>query len=124
MDINLFRHAPNQRLLEPGEVLFREGDAGEVMFAVLDGELQLTCSGRVMDNIGPGGIVGEMGLIDAAPRSATVTATVASTVAPVDKRRFTFLVQEHPTFALLVMQVMADRLRHANATVVHPTSSS
>jgi CRP-like cAMP-binding protein len=33
---------------------------------------------------------------------------------PVDEKKFTFLVQEHPTFALLVMRVMAYRLRKMN----------
>jgi len=117
VDISLFRRAPNQRQLEPGEVLFREGDHGDLMFAVVEGSLELSCAGRVVEEVGPGGIAGEMGLIDSEPRSATATAKTATVVAPVDKRQFTFLVQEHPTFALLVMQVMAERLRRTNASI-------
>ena len=65
-------------------------------------------------SVGVGSILGELALIDASPRAATARATVPTRVARIDKKHFMFLVQEHPTFALQVMAVMADRLRHAN----------
>ena len=59
----------------------------------------------------PGGLFGEMAVIDREPRSATaVTATDAELVA-IDKRRFWFLVQETPYFAEIVMRTMAARIR-------------
>lgn len=116
-EINFFRHATDRQQLNPGEVLFSEGDKGNLMFAVIEGELELSCSGRVVDEVGAGGIVGEMALIDDEPRSATATAKTPTCVVPVDARQFTFLVQEHPTFAILVMKVMAERLRRTNANV-------
>ena len=100
--------------LSPGDVLFHEGDAGDVMFAVVEGEVELTRGDRVVDKIGAGGIVGEMALIDTEPRSATAMARTAARVVRVDQRHFTFLVHEHPTFALQVMKIMAERLRRAN----------
>jgi CRP-like cAMP-binding protein len=121
VEINFFRHATNRQQLAPGEVLFREGDEGTTMFAVIDGDVELSCAGRVVDDVGAGGIVGEMALIDNEPRSATATARTAACVVPVDARQFTFLVQEHPTFAILVMKVMAERLRRTNATVARDT---
>ena len=114
VDIGIFKHAKNKLSLAAGEVLFLEGDTGDVMYAVVDGQLDLTVSGRLLDRVVEGGIVGEMALIDHAPRSATVTARTAAQVVPVDQTHFMFLVQEHPTFALLVMRVMAERIRHSN----------
>ena len=64
-----------------------------------------------------GGIVGEMALVDGSPRSATVRASKPSTVIPISERRFLFLVQETPFFAIKVMQVMAARLRAMNERV-------
>jgi CRP-like cAMP-binding protein len=116
VEINVFRNVQNPRELTAGEVLFSQGEEGDLMFAVLEGQLDLSVAGRVVDHIGPGQIVGEMALIDRSPRSATATAAVPTKVAPVDKKAFTYLVQEHPTFALLVMEVMAERLRRANQT--------
>ena len=113
-EINIFRNSPDLRTVSAGEVLFTEGENGDVMFAVVSGVLHLSVNGRVVDEAGAGQIVGEMALIDQSPRSATATAAVDSTIAPVDRKRFVYLVQEHPTFALLVMELMAARLRRAN----------
>jgi len=113
-EINLFKHARDTVALQQGEVLFREGESGEVMFAVIEGQIELTRSGTVIETVGPGGIMGELALIDSAPRSATATAHASARVVSVDRKYFTYLVQEHPTFALQVMTVMAERLRNAN----------
>ena len=117
VEINVFRNVQNARTLATGEVLFREGDdGGDLMYAVIEGELILSVGERVVDRLGPSQIVGEMALIDQSPRSATASAGVASSVVPVDRKRFVFLVQEHPTFALLVMEMMAVRLRKATTS--------
>ena len=55
-----------------------------------------------------------MALLDAPLRGATATARSAGGMVRVDKRKFMFLVHEHPTFALQVMAIMAERLRRAN----------
>jgi len=112
--INLWKHERDTLALQPGEVLFREGDQDDVMFAVVEGQVELSRNGVVIEDVGPGGIVGELALIDPAPRSATARARTEARVARVDKKVFTFLVQEHPTFALQVMAVMAQRLRRTN----------
>lgn len=112
--INIFRNAQDSLSLEPGAVLFLEGDEGDTMFAVAEGRIDLTRNGTVIDAIGPGGILGEMALIDSAPRSATAKAATAARVVAVDRKHFTYLVHEHPTFALQILSVMAERLRRAN----------
>ena len=112
--INLFKNARDSMTVEAGDVLFREGDDGDVMYALVDGEVELLRDGIVLEDVGPGSIFGEMALIDPSPRSATAKARTAARVVPVDRPHFTFLVQEHPTFALQVMTVMAERLRRAN----------
>lgn len=94
-----------------GSVLFQPGEPGDVLYVVLSGELEIRIGGQVVETIGPGGIVGEMALIDNAPRSAAVNAASDAVVVPVNERRFLFLVQQTPFFALNVMRVMASRLR-------------
>jgi CRP/FNR family transcriptional regulator, cyclic AMP receptor protein len=113
-EINLFKSSPDAHDVEAGEALFTEGEPGDVMYAVIEGRVEITIGGQVVDEVGPAGILGELALIDASPRAATARAAVASRVTRIDKKHFMFLVQEHPTFALQVMGVMADRLRHAN----------
>lgn len=112
--INIFRNAPDLREVPAGTVLFQQGDPGDLMFAVVEGTVHLTVGDRVVDQSGPGEIVGEMALIDQSTRSASAIAATDVKVAAVDRKRFLYLVQEHPTFALQVMELMAARLRRAN----------
>ncbi len=111
---NIFRNARDTAAFEPGQVVFKQGEPGDVMYAVVEGRVDLTRDGRMIESVGEGEIFGELALVDDSPRGATAAAATSARLAPVDTRRFTFLVQEHPTFALQVMAVMAERLRHAN----------
>jgi CRP-like cAMP-binding protein len=114
--IHMFKHARHKVDLPAGEAIFAEGDPGDAMYVVLDGSVDIVLGDEVIETVGPGGIVGELALIDSSPRSAGAVAHVESQLARVDQKEFTFLVHEHPTFALQVMQVFADRIRRANAS--------
>lgn len=109
--LSMFRHEPNARALEPGAELFHAGEIGDEMYVVLDGSIDVVHGDRVIETVGPGGLVGELALIDDSPRSADAVAHTAVTLATVSRDRFTFLVQQTPHFALHVMRVLADRLR-------------
>ena len=111
LSLHLFRHETDTRDLPSGKVLFREGDTGDAMYVVLSGELEISIRGRSVERVGPGGVVGELALIENAPRTATVTATADTKVVAVATRRFEFLVQQTPYFATHLMRVMAGRLR-------------
>jgi CRP-like cAMP-binding protein len=55
-EINIFRNASDAEPVEPGDLLFREGDQGDdVMFAVVEGEVDLSRNGSVIETVGPGG---------------------------------------------------------------------
>jgi len=115
--LNLFRNEPNTRVLADGEALFREGEPGDAMYVVLEGGVDVLRGGKVIEAVGPGGIVGEMALIEQAPRSATAVARGAVRLAAVSQQRFGFLVQQTPGFALHVMRVLVDRLRRTTQRV-------
>jgi CRP-like cAMP-binding protein len=66
---------------------------------------------RLVEIAGPGGIVGEMAMIEDAIRTATVIAKSDCMLLPIGIERFNVLVQRTPDFALHVMRVIADRLR-------------
>ena len=107
----LFSHEANPTRLAPGEVLFKVGDPGDAMYVVLDGALEVQVEDRVIDTAMRGAIIGEMALIDDAPRSATVSAREASTLVKVNSVRFQRLIQQNPFFAMHVMKVLAVRVR-------------
>ncbi len=104
---------PLQRY-EAGEDVFVQDDDGTCMYVVRSGKVSILASGMVLENIGPGGIFGEMALIDGSPRSATAVAREPTELAPIDRTAFLYLVQENPNFALEVMQLMAKRIRRMN----------
>jgi CRP-like cAMP-binding protein len=114
MTIGLFRNATDTRSFSDGQVIFREGDDGHEMFVVRDGQVEIVAHDTVIATLGEGEIFGEMALIDARSRSATARANGECTVVPIDERRFTFLIQQTPQFALQVMRTLADRLRSAD----------
>lgn len=84
------------------------------MYVVKEGTLDILIGGRIVETAGPGEVVGELALIDHRARSAAVVARTDSQLVPVDEKRFLFLVQQTPYFAIQVMRVLADRLRKMN----------
>ena len=98
--------------LDAGQVLFTEGDPPTAMFVVRSGTLRIQSGGVVYEDVGPGGIVGEMALVEKHhARSATVFALADCQLVAVDEARFAALVVEAPSFATTVMQVLSRRLR-------------
>ncbi len=98
--------------LAPGETLFAQGDTGDAMYALLEGEIDIVVGGTPVDRVASGRLIGEMAIVDATPRSASAVAVTACRLAKVDRRQFLFMVHEAPTFAIDVMREMAERLRH------------
>src|SRR5712692_3436152 len=95
-----------------GQVLFAEGDAPTAMFVVKSGALRIQSGVVVYEDVGPGGIVGEMALVEKHhARSATVFALTDCHLVAVDEARFAALVVAAPSFATTVMQVLSRRLR-------------
>lgn len=115
--IELFRNASDAELYTTGQVIFSAGDLGKLMYVVKEGEVNILVKDMVVETVGPGGILGEMALIDAQARSATAVAKTDCQLVPIDEKRFLFLVQQTPFFSLHVMRVLAHRLRQMDARV-------
>lgn len=97
-----------------GTVLFREGDDGDQMFIILEGEVRLTINGQALGMEGDGGIIGEMAMIEQTRRSATAIAVSDCTLVPLNLDGFIEMVRKKPEFAVRVMKVLSHRLRLAN----------
>lgn len=112
MIVNLFKNTEDAHPYAAGATIFAEGDApGGLMYVVQEGEVDILVHGEPVEAIGPGAFLGEIGLVDKLPRSATAVARTACRLVPIDQKRFNFLVQQTPYFALEVMQTIAERLR-------------
>ena len=111
------RHAEEVSLRE-GSVLFEEGSAGDAFYVVVDGEAAVQRRGRKVHALGAGDYFGELALLDAAPRNATVVATSPLTVAVLGARVFAVLLKELPNMSDKLLRGMARRLREADAKSV------
>jgi len=110
----LARHDIELRRFQAGEKIFLEGDPGSTMFVVRTGKVNIITYGSVLENVGPGGVFGEIALIDEEPRSAAAMAAEDTEVASIDKAKFLALLSEQPQFALLIMRTLARRVRRMN----------
>jgi CRP-like cAMP-binding protein len=108
---DLFDHETNTIQLAPGEFLYREGDKAENMYVLLDGEIEIKV-GNYAKTAGKGALIGQAALIEERPRAANAVAKSACRLVPIDRRRFDFLVQQHPEFATYAMKSLVDHLRH------------
>ena len=84
------------------------------MYVVLEGRLDILVGDNVVETLDEGGVVGEMALIDDAPRAASVIANTECRLVGIDRTRFHLLVQSNPAFSTHVMKILANRLRHMN----------
>ncbi|MGH6734864.1 MAG: cyclic nucleotide-binding domain-containing protein [Methyloceanibacter sp.] len=114
IDLNMLANAGFPAVsFEPGARIFAEGDKGDHMYVVRSGEVEITRDGKVVETLSPGGIFGEMALIDGSPRSATARAKTPCELAPINEKSFLFFVHETPYFAIAVMRTLAERLRRS-----------
>lgn len=112
---DFFSQIEKYQSIPAGQPVFREGESGNSLYIVAEGEIDITRGDRVLETVGPGGIVGELALIDDKPRSASAIARTDCLLAPVNREHFLALVQRTPLFALQVMRAMANRLRHTTS---------
>jgi predicted acylesterase/phospholipase RssA/CRP-like cAMP-binding protein len=103
------------RRLEAGEVLFEQGDIADAAYFVVGGRVSVTLiedgDERLVAELGRGEVVGELGLLDRAPRSATVRAVRDTTLASFSATTFENLVATSPTMMLNVTRRILSRLR-------------
>jgi CRP/FNR family cyclic AMP-dependent transcriptional regulator len=109
--LDLFRQSRDVVIYKAGQTIFEDGQPGDRMYVVLEGEIGIFSQGRLLLTAQPGTCFGELALIDNAPRTGSAIARTDSRLVPIDRKRFMFMVQETPDFALHVMHVMAERLR-------------
>lgn len=120
--IHLFRDLPEIIILSPGDFVFRQGERGDRMYLVIEGEIDLVVGNKVVESAAPGAFIGELALIDESPRSASARARTEARVFPIDEQRFQSLVQETPSFALDLMRTLAARLRRTTARISRPAA--
>jgi CRP/FNR family cyclic AMP-dependent transcriptional regulator len=102
-------HPPGHAPLN--KVIMKEGEGGVFMYVVVTGRVAITIKGKTVDVIGPGGVFGEMALVDQSPRAASAIAETDSELLSINRKDFLALVKGNPGFAVSLLKGLADRLR-------------
>jgi CRP/FNR family transcriptional regulator len=115
----VLREAMTSREVPRGHVVFREGDAGDRLFVVMDGKVKISrasSDGRenLLAVLGRGEMFGELSLFDPGPRTATATAITDSTLASLDHDDLRPVLLDRPAVAVHLLRALAQRLRRTN----------
>lgn len=100
------------REFEPGQLIFRAGDPGDYLAVLVRGSVEIRKNDHVLSIVEPGSMFGEMGIIDHQSRVADAYAVSHSRIAEIREGQFKCMLQATPEFALAIMRLLTDRLRH------------
>lgn len=112
--LDLFEQETDLETFNPGDIIFDQGQPPRNMYVIKEGEVEINIGGHTRITLVPGEILGEMALIDPGMHSGKAIAKTECRLIPIDEKRFTFLVQQTPFFAIHVMRVLVSRLRKMN----------
>ena len=108
------RQRPPQRY-PPSMVIMREGESGLYMYVVIQGRVAVSVKSTVVERIGPGGIFGEMALVDQSARAASAAAETECVLLPISRSDFLALIRARPAFAVSLLRALAGRLRRVTS---------
>ena len=100
---------------EKGKIIMVAGQTGAFMYVLLDGRVAISIRGAVIERVGPGGVFGEMALVDQSPRAANAAAETDCSLLAINRAVFLNLVKSEPTFGISLLSSMAERLRNTAA---------
>jgi CRP-like cAMP-binding protein len=110
-----------------GQRFFSQGDPSDAAYVILEGSADVilgTQGGEIkVAELGQNALVGEMGILADAPRSASITAAQTTTALRIDKRVFLELLAQFPQMSLAVMRELAKRLERTNAQLAAQSKS-
>jgi len=98
-------------VIEPGQEVFRQGDLGDRIYAILEGEAEVVIRDQVVARLGAGELFGEMALLDHTTRSATIRCATPLSVWSLPKKELELLAQGMPELRRGLEQLRERRAR-------------
>ncbi len=95
----------------PGKMIMQEGTGGAFMYVVLEGRVAITIKGGLVGRAGPGGVFGEMALVDQSTRAATAVAETDCRLLAINRAAFLQLVKTSPAFGSSLLAGLAERAK-------------
>jgi phosphoserine phosphatase RsbU/P len=111
-----------ERRFEPGALILEEGSFGSEVFLILEGQVDVV-KGQGADEMliatrGPGDLFGEMGLVERAPRFATIRAIEPTRLLELSEAAMRSLLADEPRLLYRIMQLLSARLREADLLMI------
>ena len=121
-DIEALAAFASERPMRKDETLFRRGDPGSFMIAVVQGEVRIVIPSavgkeRIIRVMGPGDILGEFALLDGAPRTADAIAVTNGRLLVLERRDMLPRLRQNPDLALRVIELLCRKLRATSRQV-------
>ena len=115
-ELDLLLEATTTKRLESKEILFRKGDPGNQLYGILSGSLKVTTTGAdgkdvMFGLMGPGEVIGEIALLDAEERSASVVAVEPTELLTLHRRELIPFLENHPRAAIGLAGILAATVR-------------
>jgi CRP-like cAMP-binding protein len=102
---------------DKGKIIMVAGQAGALMYVVIEGRVSISIRGAVVERVGPGGVFGEMSLVDQSPRAANAVADSDCALLAFNRNVFLNLVKSEPSFGIALLSATAERLRNTAASL-------
>ncbi len=100
---------------DEGRVIMKEAHPGTTMYVVLEGRVTISIDNKIVEKLGPGGVFGEMALVDQSARTASAIARTDCALLSINRDALIKLVKSDPAIGMAMMRCVADRIRYMNS---------
>lgn len=116
--IQILEGKSDRQSFSAGQEIFKQGETGEYLYAILEGEVDMMIGGELVETLKVGDVFGEGALLHSdRSRYSTAVAKTSCKLAAVNERHFLFAIQETPMFAIEVMRSYSDRFRRLKGRI-------
>ncbi len=103
----------NELHVKENNFIIREGDIGDELFIIIDGEVDVFANEKTIATLGVGACLGELSVIDSEPRSTNVKTIKETKFLSIKRKDFLLTLRDQPTISINVMKILATRLRNS-----------
>ena len=116
--VEIFQKSSSPLTYVAGQTIFQEGETGNIMYGIIEGEVDLIVDGKVVETITTGDVFGEGALVQPEhDRASTAIAKTDCIIACLDRERFLFAIENTPMFAIDVLRSYSNRARRLKRMV-------
>ncbi len=109
--VEIYQKPPSPQNFLADEVIFEEGSSGDLVYGIIEGEVEISVKGKVIETLKTGDVFGQSALVQPShQRASTARAKTNCLIAFVDKEHFLFAVQQTPIFALELLRSYSNRV--------------